>query len=201
MGKLHNYLTKGLSNHIEEDDGMRLCHALFRYGLETTCLAYKDVLETERSETKKKRLCEELEKAKMELAVGAEREKQLTTRAGRGEILRIGIEREMNESAAAYYRKIHKLEGEVERAKNDLRYSSELLAKKAYELAQKDVSWVEEKEKILDDAQSDLLYSIWLQSPNHNFNFLGPYVIKLIENFRAMRDVGKIGARQGEGTS
>ncbi|KAL5773747.1 hypothetical protein ACOSP7_013390 [Xanthoceras sorbifolium] len=80
MGKLQDYLTKSLSNPIEEDDRMRLHHALLCYGLVIVCLAHKDMLETERSETEKKRLCEELEKAMMELVIMPECEKPLAAK-------------------------------------------------------------------------------------------------------------------------
>ncbi|KAL5767662.1 hypothetical protein ACOSQ2_014445 [Xanthoceras sorbifolium] len=111
-----DYLTRGLSNRIKVDQGMELCHALFRYGLMFAFLANKDVLETERSEAKKKKLCKELENIRSELVARVKREKQMAARAERYETLRA----DMDESAVTYKEKVCDLKAKIERTKSDL---------------------------------------------------------------------------------
>ncbi|KAL5794643.1 hypothetical protein ACOSP7_003237 [Xanthoceras sorbifolium] len=61
---MQEFLTKGLSRYIEEDQGMDFRHVLLCYSLMSACLAHKDMLKTERSEAEKRELCEELEATK-----------------------------------------------------------------------------------------------------------------------------------------
>ncbi|KAL5747269.1 hypothetical protein ACOSP7_024266 [Xanthoceras sorbifolium] len=70
-----DFLTSALSQRIEEDTRMDRLHTLLRHTLMSASLAYKDMLETERNEAKRREMCDELIKARKELVVGAGREK------------------------------------------------------------------------------------------------------------------------------
>ncbi|KAL5857081.1 hypothetical protein ACOSQ3_004539 [Xanthoceras sorbifolium] len=69
------------------------------------------------------------------------------------------------------------------------------------ELVQKDKSLAAEKETIQDDAQSNLLYSIWLHYPDLDFRFLGLTVGGLIESFDEIRAAAANGAQDDNATS
>ncbi|KAL5775846.1 hypothetical protein ACOSP7_013403 [Xanthoceras sorbifolium] len=72
-----DFLTSGLSQRIEMDKRIDFRHTLLRHALTSASLAYKDVLETEKSEAERIELRDELKKARRELAAGVEREKWL----------------------------------------------------------------------------------------------------------------------------
>ncbi|KAL5766669.1 hypothetical protein ACOSP7_017286 [Xanthoceras sorbifolium] len=74
---LEDFLTMCLSQHIEEDQGVDLCHCLLRYSL---------------------MLCKELQAYKNKLASKATLDKKLTEEAKRCQALRKEIEQEMNAS-------------------------------------------------------------------------------------------------------
>ncbi|KAL5776873.1 hypothetical protein ACOSP7_009799 [Xanthoceras sorbifolium] len=106
---VEDFLTKGLSRHIEEDQGVVLLHFLLCYSL--ILHAYKD-----------------------ELATKVELEKKLTQEAKRCQALR----KEMDTAKAKYKYQIHELKEEIERAKVDLKHSYKLLEWQAGELAKKE---------------------------------------------------------------
>ncbi|KAL5864573.1 hypothetical protein ACOSQ3_002087 [Xanthoceras sorbifolium] len=70
-----DFLTRGLSHRIEEEQKEELRHILLRYTLMFACLTHKDLLEIERSEAEKRELREELEAARRELTEKMELEK------------------------------------------------------------------------------------------------------------------------------
>ncbi|KAL5811939.1 hypothetical protein ACOSQ3_026889 [Xanthoceras sorbifolium] len=71
------FLTRGLSQCIEEDEGPVLRHTLVRHALLTTCLLYKNMLEFEDNDEERRVLRNELIKTKQGLAVVEGREKKL----------------------------------------------------------------------------------------------------------------------------
>ncbi|KAL5770997.1 hypothetical protein ACOSP7_015151 [Xanthoceras sorbifolium] len=71
------FLTGGLSQLIEEDEGSDLRHTLIRHAFLTACLSYKNMLKSEENDTEKIELCDELMKVKQTLAVMEGREKKL----------------------------------------------------------------------------------------------------------------------------
>ncbi|KAL5760643.1 hypothetical protein ACOSP7_019155 [Xanthoceras sorbifolium] len=66
------------------------------------------------------------------------------------------------------------------------------------EAVRKDKSLAEEKVALQDDAQSDILYSIWLRYLDLNLRFLGPAVGELIKNFEEMQAAGAIEIFEGD---
>ncbi|KAL5851643.1 hypothetical protein ACOSQ3_006761 [Xanthoceras sorbifolium] len=69
------FLTSGLSQRIKQDKGMDLRHTLLRHTIIFASLAYKDMLDAKRNEAERRELCNELMKAKKELAAKTRRKK------------------------------------------------------------------------------------------------------------------------------
>ncbi|KAL5743902.1 hypothetical protein ACOSQ2_027018 [Xanthoceras sorbifolium] len=71
------FLTGGLSQHIEEDEGPDLRHTLGRHALLTACLSYKNMLESEDNDAERRVLRDKLIKTNRGLVVVEGREKEL----------------------------------------------------------------------------------------------------------------------------
>ncbi|KAL5738602.1 hypothetical protein ACOSP7_031363 [Xanthoceras sorbifolium] len=69
------FLTGGLSQRIKEDKGMDLRHTLLRHTIMFASLTYKHMLDAKRNEAERMKLCNELIKAKKELAARTGHEK------------------------------------------------------------------------------------------------------------------------------
>ncbi|KAL5752492.1 hypothetical protein ACOSP7_022686 [Xanthoceras sorbifolium] len=95
-----DFLSGGVSQCIEMDKGMDLRHTLLHHAFMSVSLAYKDVLETEKSEAKRRELRDELGKARRELAAGVEREKWLVIEVHESKALRKVMELGVKESVA-----------------------------------------------------------------------------------------------------
>ncbi|KAL5748168.1 hypothetical protein ACOSQ2_025465 [Xanthoceras sorbifolium] len=103
-----DFLINGLSQYIEQDQRVELCHFLLRYSF----IAYKE-----------------------ELATKTELEKELVEKANRYQALKKEMKLEMNASATKYTDQICVLKDEIERAKADLQRSNDLLERKIGNLA------------------------------------------------------------------
>ncbi|KAL5736911.1 hypothetical protein ACOSQ2_031699 [Xanthoceras sorbifolium] len=69
------FLTGGLSQRIKEGKGMDLRHTLLRHTIMLASLAYKHMFDAKRNEAERMKLCNELMKAKKELAARTGHEK------------------------------------------------------------------------------------------------------------------------------
>ncbi|KAL5857401.1 hypothetical protein ACOSQ3_004859 [Xanthoceras sorbifolium] len=128
------FLTGGLSQRIEEDRRLDLRHTLVRHALMTIRLAYKDMLESEENDAKKREMCDELMKARKELTVGAGKKKQLAINLKESQTRGRALELELKE----YTAKMNELLANIERARSELALSQGLLKKLKEELAKKD---------------------------------------------------------------
>ncbi|KAL5848940.1 hypothetical protein ACOSQ4_006953 [Xanthoceras sorbifolium] len=93
------FLTRSLSQRIEEDKGPELCYTLVRHALMIAYMAYKDMLESEENDAEKGELSDKLLKVKKELAVGAGREKQLVAELKESRAHEKALEMELKELA------------------------------------------------------------------------------------------------------
>ncbi|KAL5764702.1 hypothetical protein ACOSQ2_017296 [Xanthoceras sorbifolium] len=85
------------------------------------------MLETKRSEAEKKKLRDDLEAIRRELATGEKCEKELAMKVHRCQALRKDMVLKMNASAAKYKYQIGMLKDEISRAKTDLQLAYELI--------------------------------------------------------------------------
>ncbi|KAL5736655.1 hypothetical protein ACOSQ2_031443 [Xanthoceras sorbifolium] len=131
------------------------------------------MLEAEKSKVEIKKLGEELESARKELAAGTQRENQLSKECE-------SLWAAMEKSSVEHQSQIRELEEKIKQF-------NEGLTTKSSELAQVLASWEGEREKTFNNAQSDLLYSFWLEHPDLDYNFLSPTVSELLDNFRVIR--------------
>ncbi|KAL5758336.1 hypothetical protein ACOSP7_020947 [Xanthoceras sorbifolium] len=110
------FLTGGLSQCIKEDEGPDLRHTIVRHALLTTYLSYKNMLESEDNDAKRRVIRDELLKTKQGLAVVEGREKELAVELEKLQAHDKALEMELKESVAA----LNEKQSEVERAYKEM---------------------------------------------------------------------------------
>ncbi|KAL5776967.1 hypothetical protein ACOSP7_009893 [Xanthoceras sorbifolium] len=110
------FLTRGLSQLIEEDEGPDLRHTLVRHALLTANLSYKIMLESDDNDAKRRVLRDEILKMKLGLTIAKGREKGLAAELEKLRAREKALEMELKESAAT----LNEKHAEAERARGNV---------------------------------------------------------------------------------